>query len=175
MSSTRSTRPANSKSTLKGKIKEYEKQAREAERFLSRNEELPEATLFNFKSVLAQARRIIEVQKKALAEKAILEGRKQIADGLLVERNRELKEQTRRIARLLHELEELKKQKAETDEETSTFKQFLSQPDEKPRFEKFLVDQQEEKRRAEMERQNRLSSRRPAPTYEDNGASFSPR
>lgn len=124
MSSTRSTRPANSKSTLKGKIKEYEKQAREAERFLSRNEELPEATLFNFKSVLAQARRIIEEQKKALAEKAILEGRKQIADGLLVERNRELKEQTRR---------------------------------------------------AEMERQNRLSSRRPAPTYEDNGASFSPR
>ena len=38
---------------LKGKIKEYEKQAREAERYLSRNEELPEATLFNFKTVLA--------------------------------------------------------------------------------------------------------------------------
>ena len=129
---------------LKGKIKEYEKQAREAERYLSRNEELPEATLFNFKTVLAQARRIIEEQKKALAEKAILEGRKQIADGLLADRNRELKEQARRIDRLLRDLEELKKQKAETDEEARTLKQFLSQPDEKPRFEQFLVDKQEE-------------------------------
>jgi len=160
---------------LKGKIKEYEKQAREAERYLSRNEELPEATLFNFKTVLAQARRVIEEQKRALAEKAILEGRKQIADGLLAERNKELKEQTRRIACLLHELEELKKQKAETDEETSTFKQFLSQPDEKPRFEKFLAGKQEEKRRAEMERQKRLASLKTAPDFEDNAPSFSPR
>ena len=59
---------------LKGKIKDYEKQAREAERYLSRNEELPEATLFNFKSVLAQAKRVIAEQKRALAEKAILGG-----------------------------------------------------------------------------------------------------
>ncbi|WP_446424381.1 MobV family relaxase [Mailhella sp.] len=84
---------------LKGKIKEYEKQAREAERYLSRNEELPEATLFNFKTVLAQARRVIEEQKKALAEKAILEGRKEIVDGLLAERNRELKEQAKSQAK----------------------------------------------------------------------------
>ena len=120
---------------LKGKIKEYEKQAREAERYLNRNEELPEASMFNFKTVLAQARRVIEEQKRALVEKAILEGRKQIADGLLAERNRELKEQARRIDRLRRELEELKKQKDEAEEESHTLKQFLSQPDEKLRFE----------------------------------------
>ena len=160
---------------IKGKIKDYEKQAREAERYLSRNEELPEATLFNFKTVLAQARRVIEEQKRALAEKAILEGRKEIVDGLLAERNRELKEQARRIDRLRRELEELKKQKAEIEEETCTFRQFLNRPDEKPRFEQFLADKQEEELRAEMERQNRLASSKTAPAFEDNGPSFSPR
>ncbi len=160
---------------LKGKIKEYEKQAREAERYLARNEELPEASMFNFKPVLAQAKRVIEEQKKALAEKAILEGRKQIADGLLAERNRELKEQARRIDRLRRELEELKKQKDETEEESHTLKRFLDQPDEKPRFEKFLTNKQEEERRAEMERQKRLASIKPASVHEDSGPSFSPR
>lgn len=160
---------------LKDKIKEYEKQAREAERYLIRNEELPEATLFNFKTVLAQARRVIEEQKKALAEKAILEGRKQISDGLLVDRNRELKEQARRIDRLLRELEDLKAQKRRTDEETRSLKEFIAQPDEKPRFEQFLAAQQEEARRAEMERQKRLASIKPAPAFEDDGPSYSPR
>ena len=109
------------------------------------------------------------------AEKAILEGRKQIADGLLAERNRELKEQARRIDRLRRELEELKKQKDETEEESRTLKRFLDQPDEKPRFEKFLADKQEEELRAEMERQTCLTTRKPTPAHEDNGPSCSPR
>ena len=150
-----------------------EKQAREAERYLARNEELPEASMFNFKTVLAQARRVIAEQKRALAEKAILEGRKEIVDGLLAERNRELKEQARRIDRLRRELEELKKQKDETEEESRTIKQFLNQPDEKPRFEKFLEEKQEEARRVEMERQASLASRKPTPAHEDDGPSFS--
>jgi len=160
---------------LKSKIKEYEKQAREAERYLARNEELPEASMFNFKTVLAQARRVIEDQKKALAEKAILEGRKQVADGLLAERNRELKEQARRIDRLLQELEEVKAQKNKTEGEARAFKEFIAQPEEKPRFEKFLAVQQEEASRAEMKRQASLATRKPAPAHEDNGPSFSPR
>ena len=160
---------------LKGKIKDYEKQAREAERYLSRNEELPEATLFNFKSVLAQARRVIAEQKRALAEKAILEGRKEIVDGLLAERNRELKEQARRIDRLLRELEEVKAQKRKAEGEAHALKEFIAQPEEKLRFEQFLADKQEEKRRAEMERQASLASLKTAPAFEDNGPSFSPR
>jgi len=158
---------------LKGKIKDYEKQAREAERFLNQNEELPDASMFNFKTVLAQARRIIEQQKKALAEKAILEGRKEIVEGLLAERNRELKEQARRIDRLLQELEEVKAQKNKTEGEARAFKEFIAQPEEKLRFEQFLADKQEEARRAEMERQNRLTARKPAPTRKDDGPSFS--
>ena len=160
---------------LNGKIKEYEKQAREAERYLSRNEELPEATLFNFKSVLAQARRVIAEQKRALAEKAILEGRKQIADGLLVERNRELKELARRIDRLLLELEEVKAQKNKAEGEARAFKEFIAQPEEKLRFERFLADKQEEARRAEMERQTRLATHKSALSRDDGGPSFSPR
>ena len=137
---------------LKGKIKEYEKQAREAERYLNRNEELPEATLFNFKTMLAQARRVIAEQKRALAEKAILEGRQEIVDGRLAERNRELKEQARRIDRLLRNYEELKAQKLKADDEARAFKEFIAQPDEKPLLEQFLANKQEEVRRAEMER-----------------------
>ena len=102
-------------------------------------------------------------------------GRKEIVDGLLAERNRELKEQARRIDRLRRELEELKKQKDETEEESRTLKSFLDQPDEKARFEKFLADKQEEARRVEMERQNRLTSHKPAPSRDDDGPSFSPR
>ena len=160
---------------LKGKIKEYEKQAREAERYLNRNEELPEATLFNFKTVQAQARRVIVEQKKVLAEKAILEGQKQIADGLLVDRNRELKKLALRIDRLLQELEEVKAQKNKTEGEARAFKEFIAQPEEKLRFEQFLADKQEEKRRAEMERQASLASRKLAPSGEDDVPSFSPR
>ncbi|MBQ3171937.1 MAG: plasmid recombination protein, partial [Mailhella sp.] len=158
---------------LKGKIKEYEKQAREAERYLARNEELPEASMFNFKTVLAQAKRVIAEQKRALAEKAILEGRKQIADGLLAERNSELKEQALRIDRLLRELEDLKAQKLKADDEARAFKEFIAQPDEKPRFEKFLADKQEEELRAEMARQTSLTTRKPTPAHEDDGPSFS--
>ena len=160
---------------LKSKIKDYEKQAREAERYLARNEELPEASMFNFKTVLAQARRVIVDQKRALTEKAILEGRKEIVDGLLAERNRELKEQARRIDRLLRELEEVKAQKNNAEGEARALKEFIAQPDEKPRFEQFLTNKQEEERRAEMKRQKRLTSRKPAPVREDDNPSFYPR
>ena len=101
------------------------------------------------------------------------EGRKEIVDELLAERNRELKEQSRRIDRLRRELEGLKKQKDETEEESRTLKRFLDQPDEKSRFEQFLADKQEEKRRAEMERQASLASRKLAPSGEDDVPSFS--
>lgn len=160
---------------LKGKIKEYERQAREAERYLARNEELPEASMFNFKPVLAQAKRVIAEQKRALSEKAILEGQKQIADGLLVDRNRELKKLALRIDSLLQELEEVKAQKNKTEGEARAFKEFIAQPDEKPRFEQFLAEQQEEALRVEMERQKRLASLKTAPAFEDNGPSCSPR
>ena len=123
--------------------------------------------------MLAQARRVIEEQKKALAEKAILEGQKQIADGLLVDRNRELKKLALRIDRLLQELEEVKAQKNKTEGEARAFKEFIAQPEEKLRFELFLAVQQEETRRAEMERQASLASRKPTPAHEDDGPSFS--
>ena len=159
---------------LKGKIKEYERQAREAERFLNQNEELPEASMFNFKTVLAQARRVIEEQKRALAEKAILEGQKEVAQKLLTAKDNELKEQARRHDRLRRNYEELEKRKADADEEARQFKQFLNQPDEKSRFAKFLAEQQEEERRQqEFAWQKRLASLKPASVHEDSGPSFS--
>ena len=161
---------------LKGKIKEYERQAREAERYLARNEELPEASMFNFKTVLAQARRVIEEQKRALAEKAIIQGEKELAQIRLTAKDNELKEQARRHDRLRRNYEELEKRKADADEEARQFKQFLNQPEEKPRFEKFLaVQQEEELRQQKFAWQKRLASPKPAPAHKDDGPSFSPR
>ena len=54
-------------------------------------------------------------------------------------RSRELKEQARRIDRLLQELEEVKAQKNKTEGEARAFKEFIAQPEEKLRFEKFLA------------------------------------
>ena len=77
--------------------------------------------------------------------------------------------------RICKNYEELEKRKTDAYEEKRQLKQFVAQPDEKPRFEQFLAEQQEEARRVEMGRQSRLSARRPAPSRDDDGPSFSPR
>ena len=160
---------------LKGRIQEYEKQAREAENILKQEEELPEATLFNFKKVLAQAQQIIVKQRLALIDKGIVKGQRELIEKSLAARNRELKEQERRLNRLIADYEELKAQKASVEGEAQTLRQFVTQPEEKPRFEQFLADRQEEARRAETERQNRLTARKSAHAHDDDGPSFSMR
>ena len=160
---------------LKGRIQEYEKQAHEAENILKQEEELPEATLFNFKTVLAQAQRIIVKQKLALIDKGIVKSQKELIEKSLAARNRELKEQERRLNRLLADYEELKAQKAKVEGEAQTLRQFVTQPEEKPRFEQFLADRQEEARRAETERQKWLASRKTVHAHDDDGPSFSMR
>jgi len=58
---------------LRERVESYERQAQEAEEFLKTQSTIPDASVFNFKSALEQARRIIEQQKNALAGKPILE------------------------------------------------------------------------------------------------------
>lgn len=55
------------------RLQSYERQAREAEKELAAQSDIPPASMFNFKSALETANGIIERQKKALAAKSIVD------------------------------------------------------------------------------------------------------
>ena len=120
-------------SVLRERVQSYERQAQEAEEFLKTQSTIPDASMFNFKPALEQARRIIEQQKMALAGKPILERQnerlKEEVHGL-TERNGRLeaentlhkKQSGEAIGRLLTENS---KQRAEMEE----VQKFLRQPE----------------------------------------------
>lgn len=57
---------------LRERLQSFERQAQEAEKTLSERSEIPKASMLNYKSALETAQEIIERQKKALADRAIL-------------------------------------------------------------------------------------------------------
>ena len=59
------------------RLQSYERQAREAEKELAAQPDIPPASVFNFKSALEKANGVIERQKKALAVKSIIEAEKE--------------------------------------------------------------------------------------------------
>ena len=54
------------------RLQSFERQAREAEKTLSEQSEIPKASMLNYKTAMVTAQDIIERQKKALADRAIL-------------------------------------------------------------------------------------------------------
>lgn len=56
---------------LQERLQSYEAQAQEAEKILQNEADIPEASVFNFKSALEKARQIIDLQNKALATKRV--------------------------------------------------------------------------------------------------------
>lgn len=65
-------RKRREESDLTERLQSYERQAREAEKELAAQSDIPPASMFNYKSALETASSIIERQKKALAEKSII-------------------------------------------------------------------------------------------------------
>ena len=59
-------------SKMQERVQSYERQAQEAEKILGEDTALPDASMFNYKTTLEKAQRIIEQQKKALASKHLL-------------------------------------------------------------------------------------------------------
>ena len=59
-------------SALVERLQSYERQAQEAEKELSSQSEIPQASMFSYKAALETAQEIIERQKKALAAKSII-------------------------------------------------------------------------------------------------------
>ena len=59
------------------RLQSYEQQAQDAEKTLSEQHEIPQASMFNYKSALETAQVIIESQKKVLAAKSIITAQKE--------------------------------------------------------------------------------------------------
>ncbi|MDL2291332.1 plasmid recombination protein [Desulfovibrio sp. OttesenSCG-928-F20] len=94
-------------SDLRERLQSFERQAKEAEKILAEQPEIPAASMFSYKAALEVAHEIIERQKQSLAVKSIIEAEKE-KQGLEIRR--------------LHEAmsglkEKLKKTEADKDEE----------------------------------------------------------
>lgn len=97
-------------SELRERLQSFERQAREAEKELSAMPELPQASMFNYKSALEAAQRIIERQKQALSSKSIVEEQKkklETENGTLKNEVRQLSEKVDRFAATFAEEEKL--------------------------------------------------------------------
>lgn len=67
--------------SLQERLQSYEAQAKEAEKILEEDADIPEASLFSFKPALEKARSIITAQKQALATKHVLVNRAAYFEG----------------------------------------------------------------------------------------------
>lgn len=99
-------------SDLRERLQSFERQAQEAEKTLAEHSEIPKASMLNYKSALETAQEIIERQKIALADRAILTAR--------AERQQEEIASLREAVSILSEKSaRLEKEKAEQRTESS--------------------------------------------------------
>lgn len=91
---------------LRERLHSFERQAREAEKTLSEHSEIPKASILNFKSAVESAQEIIERQKKALADRAILTARSE-------KQQEEIHSLRQTVTVLNQKAERLEKEKAE--------------------------------------------------------------
>ena len=153
---------------LKKSLKEYERQAEEAEKILQGDSSLPKASLFNYQSVLKKASFIIAELKKALAVKHIAQKQK---ENLQKEVEELRKKQTRLEAEYTahrkqshEEKEELENQLKKMKRIMAGYREFLLLPEIRPlhiefverrRIEQLQRQQEEERQRQEQEDRDR--------------------
>lgn len=150
---------------LKEKIAEYQQQAEAAEKILQEKTNLPEASLFNYKSVVEKMHGIIEEQKKALAVHRVIRDENERL-------RRELEILKKELARQQAENTEIRKQSLEDKnrmEELQTqmtqkleaYQAFIRQPGMEQMYEQYLQGlRDEEVRRQEEERQREEQAKR---------------
>jgi hypothetical protein len=153
-------------SVLRERVRSYEEQAQEAEKVLREESDIPDASVFTYKSALEKARLIIERQKKALAVKPVLEGQNR----RLREELRELTARNQRLeaARTAEEQRGLKtigRLLAENDKvraELETVRKFARQPETHMLYVDFLQRewQQQAGKAAERQALEREEARR---------------
>lgn len=147
------------KEELKKDIEDYERQAEEAEKILRENTALPQASLFNYKSVLKKSSLLIAEMKKALAVKHLAEEQKKIlqweVEALRQKRTR-LEAAYAALRKQSHEeKEELKTQLKKLKAIMAGYREFLLLPEILPQHRDFVERKRAEQlqRRQEAERQ----------------------
>ena len=151
-------------SALKKRLQFYEQQAQEAEKVLAEKHTLPEASMFNYKPALEQARRIIEQQVKALAVKNLVAAQKENLQA-------EVRELGAKVARLDAEkaqelkngLESISRIMAVHDKavaELESYRKFVNQPEIMPLHVEYIQQKRQDALRKEAEQKALEQERR---------------
>lgn len=164
-------RKRQEESALAERLLFYEQQAEEAKKILSENTELPQASVFNFKSVLENARAIMDRQKKALAVKRRVDDENARLKNQVAELQKAARALNHIIARLEAE-KEVQREKSNRqyadlesrfhnvlhrEEETERFFQWV--PEAKQMFREYQQQRQEEARRRAEEQKRQAEER----------------
>ena len=96
-------------SAVRERLQSYERQAQEAEKELSEQTEIPQASMFNYKAALETAHEIIERQKKALAAKSIIVSHNEKLQVEIENQREEIDGLNKNLARLAAEKDEEEK------------------------------------------------------------------
>ena len=142
---------------LKKSLKEYERQAEEAEKILQGESSLPKPSLFNYQSVLKKASFIIAELKKAVAVKHVVQEQKENLQ-------REVEGLRKKQTQLEAEYMAYRKQSHEEKEELETllkkmkrlmagYQEFLRQPEIRPLHLDFVERKRAEQLQHQQERE----------------------
>lgn len=150
---------------LKEKIAEYQQQAEAAEKILQEETKLPEASLFNYKSVVEKMHGIIEEQKKALAVHRVIKDENERLRRELEILKKELARQQVQNAELrkqsLEDKERMEALQAKIAQKLEAYQAFIRQPGMEQVYEQYLQRlRDEEARRQEEERQREALAER---------------
>ena len=148
---------------LRQRLQEIAQQAEEAEKILRENDDIPEASMFNYRSALEKAQSIIDQQKKALANKQFF-----------VEQNKKMQTEihalTKEVASLKTEISKERKQNNEAMEkvlsanntmvsELEEHRKFLHQPRVALLHSEYVRARQQEAKRLEAEQKLKVYER----------------
>lgn len=155
---------------LEERLQSYETQAQEAEKILREDTDIPEASVFNFKSSLEKARQIIVLQNKALATKRVHADKAQKLEAEVATlqakcKNLEAEAQQRQQCNA-EQVRSLRESLATMQGQLTEVRQFLEQPEVAALHSHFREEQQAEQERrtreAEEQRQAQVRASREA-------------
>ena len=151
---------------LKKSLKEYERQAEEAEKILQGDSSLPKASLFNYQSVLKKASSIIAELKKALAVTHIAQKQKENLQKeveALRKKQAQLEAEYTAHRKQSHEEKvELEAQLKKMKRVTAGYQEFLRQPEIRPLHIDFVERKQAEQIQRQQDREQQEQERQEA-------------
>jgi hypothetical protein len=143
------------------RLQSYERQALEAEKELSEQSEIPQASMFSYKAALETAQGIVERQKKSLATKGIIAAQNEKQQAEIKNLHETVSALHQKMSQLeLGKAEEQKQSRAEVRRLNDTNRNLLARLEETERF--FRWNTTAAMMRDDYEREQREEARRKA-------------